>query len=313
MSRTLPRRIAIDWYSFSVMTEHPDQTERMPETAHRVNHATRLLRTRFPELLADPATATRGRKPYKFANGKPHTRLLWSPGIEHVTVELTGQGCELSRQAERMDFALRFGQSRATRIDFAIDIETDTLPVDFVAAGYCKSFKSTQEINSETGQTCVIGSPKSDRFCRVYRYYPPHDRARFLRIETVQRGESARQFALMALRDGVEFAAMTATAAYQFIHPDYNPEGVEKVKIWRPETHQGGRVRWFRRAVVPATRDMLESGSLTATEVFSAIFDGIELPEEEGETEGDQKPNQFRKLLRPAKSVIKRNSTGGYE
>lgn len=302
MQKPKPCKACVDWLSFSIMTDEPGPNEHIEETIKRVNDATRLFRTKFPALLAASQTATKGRKPYKFASGIPTTRLLWGIGLNHATVELTGQGCESARETGNLDFAIRFGQSRATRIDLALDIETDVSPLEFVDAGYNARFASWEHIKTISGETVVIGSKKSQRFVRVYRYYPDHPRAHLLRLEAVHRGEPARQFSLYVLKYGVETAARMALSAYDFKHHDYPPDETEPVTLWRPETHQGGRLRWYRRAVVPAVRDMIESGSLTEREVEHDML---------ATKPGTKSTFQF-KGSGTARNIVKRNATGGY-
>lgn len=107
-------------------------------------------------------------------------------------IELPGAACDMTHQAGELLPFLARNTEGVTRIDLAADLEHDITPFDFVAAGRSARQRSLSRVDSDKGQTVYIGSPKSDRRLRVYRYAPPHPRARFIRVECMLRDELAR-------------------------------------------------------------------------------------------------------------------------
>mgnify|MGYP000172367327 CR=1 FL=1 len=259
----------IDWLSWSILTDEPLINEHLPDTCHRARKAAAWTLKLLPELHPTSANLTHGRKPYRFASGLPYARLLLSEGQAHVTVELTGQGCAMARGRGIMSKLLVLASERCTRIDLVRDMETDLQPGEFVAAGYSDKFRARQSIVSDSGLTEYVGSPKSERFARVYRYAEPHPRAHLLRVEMVMKGENAREYVKFARQNSVGAAVSAAGAVYGWKHPYWPNDGAEPLTAARVDTQAGGTVRWFYKQVAPAVRRLLEDGTLTPDDLIS--------------------------------------------
>jgi len=147
--------------------------------------------------------------------------LFASPNLTHACIEISGAGCEYLLSRNTLSSVLGCCQERVTRIDIATDIETRISPSDFVAVLSHDRMRASGFQKSETGETCYVGSKKSDRYARVYRYYKPHPRARLLRIEHVFRRDYAKSVAAAILGASVEGAAAAAGKAFGWAHSDW--------------------------------------------------------------------------------------------
>lgn len=118
-------------------------------------------------------------------------------------------------------------------------------------------FKSTGSQKSKTGETEYLGSKKSDRFARVYRYDPPHERSDKMRIEMVFKRDQAEQAYAAIQEHGIWRAALMSGNVYKFEHPDWTTlEGydmdMEKMKYAPNEQRGQSTVMWLLTQVKPA-------------------------------------------------------------
>jgi len=152
--------------------------------------------------------------------------ILFFGGTSGMTFELPGIPCAVLHAAGKMRQTVEtaLAQGSVTRLDIATDIETDTDPRDFVLARVGARLKSHQTVVSPSGVTCYLGSPKSDRFARVYRYHEPHERAGLLRVEMVFRKQQAHHAAREWLRLGDDEFAAQAGNIYGWTHEDWDPK-----------------------------------------------------------------------------------------
>lgn len=136
----------------------------------------------------------RSRAPYTYAWEwkDDHVTVYASENLNHFTVEVSGQGCEKLLKAEALQSLLERVVERVTRIDVACDIETPVTPSEFVQEVAHKRMQASGYQKSNTGETCYVGSQKSERYARVYRYNNPHPRAHLLRVEHVFRRDHAK-------------------------------------------------------------------------------------------------------------------------
>jgi len=174
--------------------------------------------------------------------------------------------------SELLPFISRNADS-VTRIDLAADIKTDVMPFDFVAAGRSGRQKSISRINSAKGQTVYIGSPNSDRRLRVYRYYEPHPRHEFLRVEVMCRDELARAAATDVLIHGIGEAWRAAITPYGLEHElIYGARTDRKMeRTLRNEPTAAGKLVWIHKQVVPALRAAIKSGLISADTLMALI------------------------------------------
>lgn len=177
-------------------------------------------------------------------------------------IELGGAACDLLHENGELLPLIARNTEGVTRIDLAADFETDVSPFEFVAAGRSTRQTSISKIDSAQGQTVYIGSPKSDRRLRVYRYSAPHPRHKFLRVECMLRGDLARSAATDVLTHGAAEAWKVAIGVYGLEHElIYAARSDRKFeRTLRNEPTAAGRLRWIHTQVVPALRDAIASG-----------------------------------------------------
>lgn len=179
------KSIHVDWLSASYIlsdavmgimaatTEFQRFIEKMPEN----------LRDIFQN---DGWKESHGRRPY---SGGYHNESLgvfvWLGGQSNVLIEVTGKGVHTLREHDILSDFMVFIKDRCSRLDIAVDLETDLRPSEVVAGIDTGRFKSRSSMTSIHGETEYIGSRKSERYARVYRYNEPHPRHKLLRIEFV--------------------------------------------------------------------------------------------------------------------------------
>jgi len=221
-------------------------------------------------------TQTRKRAPYTdtWSIESDSISLYASPNLTHCCVEITGQGCERIIGMGAMESILKGCAARLTRIDIATDIETSTQPSEFVSIVSHERMRANGMQNSETGQTCYVGSKKSDRYARVYRYYPPHPRANLLRIEHVFRRKYAKTVVQAILDTSLESVAAAAGKAFGWTHSDWDIEALQQadISIVSPERGQKSTVTWLVRSVAPAIRRLIADGTIRDPDLFFATY-----------------------------------------
>jgi len=193
-----------------------------------------------------------------------------SPTLNHLCVEISGQGCEALISAGGLDAILQRVADRVTRIDIASDIRTSTRPTEFVEHLTHERMRASGYQNSESGETCYIGSQKSDRYARVYRYNPPHPRSDLLRVEHVFRKDYAKKVAAECATGNLEGVALSAGRAMGWAHGDWTPTLRDPVNI---SVVHGGRiagntVRWLVTSGASAFKRLCKDGTITDPEAF---------------------------------------------
>jgi hypothetical protein len=151
---------------------------------------------------------------YAFSN---HT-YIWVNSGGLFLVEHTGKGCDELAERGLLMQLITDRRNDLTRIDIATDILTDVRPMDFVAKRDATKISATGHVKSETGETCYIGSRKSDRTCKVYRYDGKHPRAAFLRIEYTYKRENARIVANHLQTRSIDDIALSSGMRYKWRH-----------------------------------------------------------------------------------------------
>ncbi len=196
--------------------------------------------------------------------------LFASPNLTHACIEISGSGCErLIEQGWMLD-VLKCAQERITRIDIACDIETETRPLEFVAKVNHERMRTSGHVLSDTGETCYVGSQKSERYARVYRYNPPHPRAKLLRVEHVFRKDYAKKVAQEIANSGIERVALSCGLAFGWAHPIWDPASVDAadISVTRERGSSGSTVYWLVNSVAPAFRRLCASGAIVDAEAF---------------------------------------------
>jgi len=263
----------IDWLTFTMTMRYSDETNEA--YANALGNA--FMDTFGVDLVREAfggawAKKERSRAPYMDAwqIGGGGISLFASPNLTHCCVEISGQGCEglLERQV-LAEILVRVAE-RVTRIDIATDIETATKPTDFVAQTAHERMRASGYQKSETGETCYVGSQKSDRHARVYRYSEPHPRSHLLRIEHVFRRDYAKVVAKAAVDGDIAVVAMAAGQAFGWAHPEWNVTATSEVDISvvKAERGAGKTVFWLVHSVAPAFQRLIADGTIRDPERF---------------------------------------------
>lgn len=289
--------VFVDWYSFTIESASDGKTDMAnEENAHRLrwwveNNVGENSGLMYA-LMSPEWEYTTGRRPYSGGYSHPHYGIrIWFGGQSTILVEVSGEGCQQMRDAAGMSPAydemyriIVATHDRSTRIDFAVDMETQTSPSEFVCAGYNPRIKTTGDLRSGTGETYYVGSRKSkSRYARVYRWTSPayEHRAHLLRCEMVAQKKYAKQHARLVKEYGVYYAAQAMSNYFQWGHSDM-PElehHDETVTAPARKTSDANRLAWVKFQVAPAIRDLMTRKVITIEELIE-MFEVSEYQEE---------------------------------
>jgi len=195
----------------------------------------------------------------------------------HIFVEFAGKACANFDSQELLNPLIERTWERATRIDFAVDIKTEVAPKVFVEARTSKSFKSSGSKYSPTGATEYLGGRSSERMARVYRYYAPHPRHEFLRVETEYKGQAAKVAAKHISEVGIQQACLDAHKPFGWKHDIWNVDNLTATRItyrsYRPNT--ASTLLWLYGDVVTAIRKATKAGLLDLEEWLVFLREGL--------------------------------------
>jgi hypothetical protein len=256
----------LDWISW--VGRFPDtigQGDQQQVLDRIFDHAAYHLGEALAEGLFDNLKPmSKGRAPYKYSwvDKDKGITIYGSPSQPHYTVEHSGKGCDFLERHDALDSLLHVVGDWATRVDVAVDIETDLHPFAFALAREAGRFKSYSELQSPSGATSYVGSMSSERYARVYRYSPPHPRAHLLRAEHVFRKDAARKVIAAYLYEGI--ASVVAGCWRDFgwymelpLEEDVAPADLSP---FRPERNQGKTLRWLITVVAPSFKKLCAEG-----------------------------------------------------
>jgi len=270
-------RTHVDWLTFTIPMVYVNESEDS-----YVNAIQAGLLDMFEADLVEAAFSGewrkegRSRAPYKdvWMDGDSGISIYASPNLTHSTVEISGRGCEKLIELGVIGSILGRCHERITRIDVATDIETDTLPSEFVKVLSHERMRASGYQHSVTGETNYVGSKKSDRYARVYRYFPPHPRSNLLRIEHVFRREYAKVVAQSLLDNSLESVAAAAGKAFGWAHIDWKPDATEHadISITAAERGQSSTVRWLLTSCAPAFKRLVADGTIRDAEEFLRVY-----------------------------------------
>lgn len=253
----------------------PGISNEIPHIAHWINSFSDLKQGKGRKIFSHSAHSSIG-----------GFTVYWNPSRPFSLVEFTGTGCKMLRQSEELSRFINLYKDMLTRIDIATDIETDTRPKDFAELRNVKRFKSYCEICSETGETYYVGSQKSDRYCRVYRYSAPHPRAALLRVECVLRDKDAKSFAHSLQKSRLSSLVSALGNTFGFTHPAWTEKRSDAPLAAYPrETGQGKTERWLLTQVLPAIERLLSNDGDAAVARFGekvyALFNDRQIKKEQ--------------------------------
>lgn len=270
-------RTHIDWISFTIPMVYDTQGDQGYAAAIR-NGFLYLFTVDVVETVFGGAWAKgeRSRAPYTdvWVDVESGISLYGSPNLTHATVEISGNGCEKLIRDGSLERVLQGCRERITRIDIACDIETDVMPLTFTSVLSHERMRSSGYVYSDTGVTAYVGSKQSERFARVYRYFPPHPRAHLLRVEMVFRREHARKIADAIVGHGILNTASSAGKAFGWSHPVWDVDSTAEVdlSITNPERNAGKTVSWLVRSVAPAIQRLIADGTIRDPEAFFKTY-----------------------------------------
>jgi hypothetical protein len=259
----------IDWLSFTLDGRGVGGEDAASYGESAWNRCSEMLGKHWPTVICGQSfDFARGRAPYLFClRRKDHgVSIFFDRRRTEILIEMSGVGCQTARLfASLEDLALDVSES-VTRIDLTADITCDTAPKDFVAAGYSARFKSSGAQLSESGQTFYIGSWKSNRFARVYRYAAPHPRSTELRVEHVFRDESATSALSFLAENGLTGALAGCGEIFGWKHESWIPASAvpdDRMVANRDPKSDRDTVFWIYRSVVPALARLLAEHRLS--------------------------------------------------
>lgn len=258
--------VKVDWISFSLTWSQPNGRGGEELWANMSAALNELGFDHLPEKLNMLTTWERqaGRAPYRESlfDVTSGARIYYHENLQHCLFELSGVACDWLERHGNLYYVLNAVQSRLTRIDIAADMLTDTRPSEFVAMRDEKRFKSSGSQISESGETFYLGSRHSNRFCRVYRYNPPHERSHLLRCEFQIKAEDARRVPAAIFADGIESVAEAMKEKFGFKHPCWSQRDVSpaEIKAWRPDRAEGKTLFWLADTVAPLLARLQKEG-----------------------------------------------------
>jgi len=257
----------VDWISFSILVAPQPDGEHW-DMAQQCLNALEEMHIDLPEWfrLDSSWTFEKGRAPYAicFRRADNGISIYAHRNLSHALIEIAGRGCEEMQAHNLIHPVLEVVQKRLTRLDLACDMHVETRPLEFVAKRDTGRFRSHSEVVSESGETCYIGSKTSDRYARVYRYNPPHERAHLLRCEYVVKAENAKLLAQSILNDGelACAAALGETFAWEHEAWDTAGENAAEIEVWRPERREGKTLFWLADTIAPLIARLHNEGVL---------------------------------------------------
>jgi len=184
-------------------------------------------------------------------------------------IEFSGTGVQELREAGLHYKFTCLHWERLTRLDIAVDYETKVTPQEFAICRNNDRFEHYCDIHSETGDTYYVGSKKSERFVRIYRYNEPHPRSHLLRCEFQLKSTYAKNFAYMMKTNTLRELQASLHRSFGFTHPLVDTINAAKpVKAPRAGA-KGGTERWLFAQVLPAIEKLVENGETDIVALFS--------------------------------------------
>lgn len=271
-------RSKIDWLSICA----PEMSVASPGAFERLSTYDAFIAcvTAFLSMEDRSAELSLRASPGAGRGGYPHSvvfdwgaRFFYGSPVSPPLLEISGAGCDhLSVSIDLAALAARWSD-RVTRIDLAGDIESNVMPAAFVEGTQFRANVARSSHRSATGETEYIGSPASNRRVRVYRYYEPHPRSRFLRVEVCLRRELAKQAAAMLANYSVSSVWRSGCATIPFTHKQWRLGDVDfsPLSTMKNETTAASRLRWLVKVCAPALRSAIDGGLLSLGEFITAV------------------------------------------
>lgn len=260
----------IDWLSFTVPAERA-----FPQSQYRAKIELALYDSALtPFIKYSPDwIESGGRAGFRLSYGNGCGIRIFVGSDNFILIEISGEGCESLRPLFGLEELLRRVAHRVTRIDLAGDMHCNTKPETFVASSESKRMRSLSVLKSDAGTTIYIGSKKSNRFARVYRYSEPHPRHEFLRCEMVYKKEYAKVAAQNVVVLGLESVVSLCGEQYGWKHPEWTPTRQNtpsdaKIRLSARDRDEDKTVKWLVAQAAPAFRRCVKTGAINNAEKF---------------------------------------------
>lgn len=245
----------IDWISFSIpVMQVADEAYCHAEVVRALND----LHPTIADILGFNSGIKHGngRAPYRVSIRPTESDdgivAFAHPALSHALIEISGRGCDELIAAGTIEATLQAVASRVTRVDIASDILTSLRPPAFAEQRNVKRFKATSHVNSESGESFYVGARSSNRYARVYRYNPPHERSAFLRVEHVVKQEDAKILAHALLTEGIEAVVASLGEGFGWQHPEWKLEATAaEIAAYRPDRKEGKTLYWLADTIAP--------------------------------------------------------------
>ena len=257
----------VDWYGFTL--ELPAAIGKVSmDTMQHVEHLLTMLPSGVGGLDLihgrwQVSQATEGGTAV-MVHGTTGLYVKIQPNTRYVAVDLSGKVCQVFRTLNLLDDLIRKTAYRASRVDIAVDLESDITPRDIAFNLDNERMKVTGQEDSSSGQTIYVGSRNSERYAAIYRYFEPHPRAHLLRFEMRHKKRTARHVAQEIAVMGVSDVGRGLLARYQ---PKYYMlrdiiNGHEVTTITPDHRVRTGRYRWLLETVPVALERAVKEGEI---------------------------------------------------
>jgi len=269
----------IDYYSYTIALDAPF-TSKGNSVQEYVENAFVSCLQKSPEVEAfSKGWTLEPAKGFYFARLRHEgtgVALSWGNINSHVLVELSGKSCDMLDSVDLLIPLINSTSERATRIDIAVDFLSDVSPERFSAFRNVDKWKHTSYVFSASGETFYIGSRKGERMARIYRYYEPHPRAAYLRVESEYKGDAARALAARVQDFPLDRLALLAHEPFGWKHPLWNDSELagEKLTYTAYRSTNASTVRWLYGVVASSLRRAIKEGLIDWKEFEKLIMQG---------------------------------------
>jgi DNA relaxase NicK len=267
--------VKVDWFAFTVplvsgtKDQSPDTVQHM---RNAVNLASSGLFSPFYVVCEWELRNVAGFYAVTLIDQNSGFRMSWGDVNKHVYVELPGKACTAFSQVSDLPGLISVQQSRCSRIDLAGDWLTDVEPRGIIGNAYESGRRAFSQIRSHEGLTVYVGSRKSERFMRVYRYAAPHPRHEFLRIEHEYKGATAKTACATYLGEGCAAAFSLACNSYNWddsrVKEFSFTEG--KISSTRTRTDKAATLLWLMESVAPSLAKAAKEGVIDLDEFIES-------------------------------------------
>jgi DNA relaxase NicK len=263
----------IDYVSFTVPCRMPFEPEDLDNAQNAL-----IAFVDFLGAAWQPIATGHTWESYK-AKGFYHTRIFDAEAKisisfgnvnRHIYVDVGGQALDYIRAIGLYEDFLQKVATRTSRVDFAVDFESEVSVQEFIVNRQKGRFKAGGNIFSEDGETSYVGSWKAERFARVYRYHEPHPRSKMLRAEVVLRATYAKQAMAIVTSAGEVQATLAAHEPFGWQHQLWQPtEAVTSEIVSKRHDKEGAStVRWLNGDVAACIARLHQEDLIDAYEWF---------------------------------------------